>query len=144
VSSFSVSFRSADSADGPVCVLDLKGELDAHTASELEAAFQKCLDDGSARLLVHGSALQYISSAGLGVFMAYVEEARAQGGDIKISGLVPRVYNVFDLLGFPVLFDITPTETEALSRFGSDEPPGGAPIGPAPGCPAPGAHTGTP
>jgi len=142
VSSFSVSFRTVDASAGPVCVLDLKGELDAHTASELEAAFQKCLDEGRVRLLVHGGALQYISSAGLGVFMAYVEEARAQGGDIKIAGLAPRVYNVFDLLGFPVLFDITPTEGEAIARFDTDEAPGTAAGGPA-GGPAPDASTGT-
>lgn len=122
MSSFSVSFRSADGPDGrSVCVLDLKGELDAHTASELEAAFQKCIDEGTARLLVHGGGLHYISSAGLGVFMAYVEDARSQGGDIKIAELQPRVYNVFDLLGFPVLFDITRTEAEALKRFDSSE-----------------------
>lgn len=118
MSSFSVTFRHIDSGDGsPVCALDLKGELDAHTASELEAAFQKCLSDGHHRLVVNGGDLQYISSAGLGVFMAYIEEVRDRGGDIKIAELAPRVYNVFDLLGFPVLFQITQTEEEALANF---------------------------
>lgn len=117
MSSFSVAFRHP--ADTHVCVLDLKGELDAHTASELELAFQKCLDDGSHRIVVNGQNLQYISSAGLGVFMAYVEDVREHGGDIKIAALPPRVFNVFDLLGFPVLFDITQTEDEALQLFDS-------------------------
>ena len=49
--------------------------------------------------------------------MAYIEEVREQGGDIKIAALQPRVYNVFDLLGFPVLFDITDTEAEAVAKF---------------------------
>lgn len=121
MSSFSVTFRSNDAPDGQsVYILDLKGELDAHTASELEAAFQKCIDEDKARLVVHGGDLQYISSAGLGVFMAYIEEVRERGGDIKIAALQPRVYNVFDLLGFPVLFDITATEDEAVERFGAD------------------------
>lgn len=115
MSSFSVSFRHIDAP--PVCILDLRGELDAHTAAELEAAFEKCLDEGKARLLVHGAELQYISSAGLGVFIAYLEDARAAGGDIKIAALPERVYDVFDLLGFPVLLDITDTEAEALARF---------------------------
>ena len=119
MSSFSVSFRSTD-ADHGVCVLDIKGELDAHTASELEAAFQKCLEEAHTRIIVQGADLQYISSAGLGVFMAYIEEIRDQGGDIKIAALQPRVYNVFDLLGFPVLFDITSTEAEAVEKFESE------------------------
>lgn len=121
MSSFSVSFRTSEAPDGlAVCILELKGELDAHTASELEAAFQKCLAEGRARLLVHGGELGYISSAGLGVFMAYVEEVRERGGDIKIAELQARVFNVFDLLGFPLLFDITATEAEALARFGAE------------------------
>ncbi|MDX1420178.1 MAG: STAS domain-containing protein [Rubricoccaceae bacterium] len=120
MSSFSVSFRPHDArdADGArVCVLDLTGELDAHTAGEFEAALQKCLDDGHTRLVVSGRELQYISSAGLGVFMAFVEPVREQGGDIKIAELQPRVFNVFDLLGFPLLFDIVETEEAAVTRF---------------------------
>lgn len=113
MSNFSVGFRET----GSVCVLDLKGELDAHTASELEAALQKCRDDRQYRIIVNGEKLQYISSAGLGVFMAYIEDLRERGGDIKISALQPKVYNVFDLLGFPMLFDIVATDDEALARF---------------------------
>lgn len=113
MSNFSVGFRSNDQ----VQILDLKGELDAHTASELEAALQKCQDDERNKIVVNGENLQYISSAGLGVFMAYIEEVRESGGDIKIAALQPKVYNVFDLLGFPMLFDIVDSEAEAINKF---------------------------
>ncbi len=113
MSNFSVGFRST----GPFTILDLNGELDAHTASELEAAIQKCQDDKGFQIIVNGSQLQYISSAGLGVFMAYIEDVREQGGDIKIAALQPKVFNVFDLLGFPMLFDIVDDEKEAMSKF---------------------------
>lgn len=115
MSNFSVGFRSNE----PIQILDLKGELDAHTASELEAALQKCQDDERNQIVVNGENLQYISSAGLGVFMAYIEEVRERGGDIKIAALQPKVYNVFDLLGFPMLFDIVDTEKEAVAKFES-------------------------
>ena len=118
MSSFSVSFRTHTLDDEQsLSVLDLKGELDAHTAAELEAAIQKCLNDGNVSIIVNGKDLNYISSAGLGVFMAYIEEIRELDGDIKIAELAPRVFNVFDLLGFPVLFDIVRTEKEATERF---------------------------
>ena len=117
MSNFSVGFRS----NGAVQVLALQGELDAHTASELEAAIQKCQQEGKHRIVVNGEHLQYISSAGLGVFIAYIEEVREHGGDIKIAALKPKVYNVFDLLGFPMLFDIVETEEEALGRFTNAE-----------------------
>lgn len=117
MSNFSVGFRESDL----VQILDLKGELDAHTASELEAALQKCQDDDKYQIIVNGEHLQYISSAGLGVFMAYIEEVREQGGDIKIAALQPKVFNVFDLLGFPMLFDIHDSDEEALRKFELDQ-----------------------
>ena len=113
MSDFSVGFRDADG----VQILYLKGELDAHTASELEAAIQKCQGEQQYQIVVNGENLLYISSAGLGVFMAYIEELREEGGDIKIAALQPKVYNVFDPLGFPMLFDIVPTEEEAIHKF---------------------------
>jgi len=113
MSNFSVGFRS----NGDIQILDLRGELDAHTASELEAAIQKCQGGSSYRIVVNGSNLAYISSAGLGVFMAYIEEVREKGGDIKIAALQSKVFNVFDLLGFPMLFDILETEDDAVAKF---------------------------
>jgi len=115
MSNFSVGFR----VSGAIQVLSLHGELDAHTASELEAAIQKCQNEDNFQIIVNGAHLQYISSAGLGVFMAYIEEVREKGGDIKIVALQPKVFNVFDLLGFPMLFDILETEEEALAKFES-------------------------
>ncbi len=113
MSNFSVGFRSS----GVIQILDLRGELDAHTASELEAAIQKCQSDSQFHILINGSGLLYISSAGLGVFMAYIEEIRENGGDIKIAALQPKVFNVFDLLGFPMLFDIVDSEDDAIGKF---------------------------
>ena len=118
MSNFSVSF---DRTEGPpeahVRVLALRGELDAHTAPDFEAALQSCLDDGDARLVADGSGLSYVSSAGLGVFMAFVEPARDSGGDLKIAALPERVFEVFDLLGFPTVFDMHETVEEAVAAF---------------------------
>ncbi len=118
MSNFSVGFR----ARGSVQVLELNGELDAHTASELEAAIQRCKEAQNYCIVVNGQNLQYISSAGLGVFMAYIEELREAGGDIKIAALQPRVFNVFDLLGFPMLFQIVESEDDAIGLFGNSGP----------------------
>jgi anti-sigma B factor antagonist len=115
MSNFSVGFHST----GAVEVLDLRGELDAHTVPELEAAFRKLRLDGHHRIVVNGARLQYISSAGLGVLLGQIDEIREQGGDIKIAALKPNVFNVFDLLGFPLLFNIVATEEEAVALFPS-------------------------
>lgn len=113
MSNFKINVRESTNIN----VLDLKGYLDAHTAPELEKAFQNLLEEKKFNIVVNCRDLTYISSAGLGVFMAYIEDVRKNSGDIKLSNMTPKVYNVFDLLGFPLLYDITKDETEAIQKF---------------------------
>jgi len=110
---FKIHHRDGDG----VSVIELKGYLDAHTAPDLEIAFQKLLTEKKYNVVVNCRDLSYISSAGLGVFMAYVEDIRKNLGDIKLTNMSPKVYNVFDLLGFPILYEIYKDEHEAVSRF---------------------------
>lgn len=98
-------------------VLEIAGELDAHTASQLEDAFQALIGERKFKIIVNCARLDYIASAGLGVFMAYIEDVRSYGGDIKLTNLKPKVFHVFDLLGFPALYDIVETEAEAIEKF---------------------------
>ena len=110
---FKISFRE----NGKVHVMDLRGYLDAHTAPNLEEAFQKLLKEKKFNILVNCKDLAYISSAGLGVFMAFIEDVRTGGGDIKMSNMSPKVYNIFDLLGFPMLYEIFTDEHDAVKKF---------------------------
>ena len=49
--------------------------------------------------------------------MAYVETMREHNGDIKFSNLKEDVYNIFDLLGFPVLYEFFDKEEDAILKF---------------------------
>ncbi|MGD8780773.1 MAG: STAS domain-containing protein [Ignavibacteria bacterium] len=110
---FNVNVREV----GVVNVIDLKGYLDAHTAPELETAFNKLIDSNNYKVVVNFNDLNYISSAGLGVFMAYVETMRENKGDIKFTNMKENVYNIFDLLGFPMLYEFFKEEQEAVEKF---------------------------
>lgn len=110
---FSINKRN----NGKVECIDISGYLDAHTAPELENAIKETIDNGNIRILVNFKDLDYISSAGLGVFMAFIEDVRSDGGDIKMAEMKEKVYSVFDLLGFPMLFEIARKEEEALKGF---------------------------
>jgi anti-sigma B factor antagonist len=110
-------FKIAQRETENVNVIELKGYLDAHTAPKLEEAFQSLLNGERFRIVVNCKDLSYISSAGLGVFMAFIEDVRKNQGDIKLTNLSPKVYNVFDLLGFPLLYEIFRDEKEAIKRF---------------------------
>ena len=49
--------------------------------------------------------------------MAFIEKVRENSGDIKLSTMSDKVYNIFDLLGFPLLYEIFKTEDEAINKF---------------------------
>jgi anti-sigma B factor antagonist len=110
---FKIGQRQQDSVN----VIELKGYLDAHTAPRLEEALQGLVDSRRFNIIVNCRDLSYISSAGLGVFMAFIEDVRKNKGDIKLTNMSPKVYNVFDLLGFPLLYEILSDEQEAVRRF---------------------------
>jgi len=102
---------------GEVSSLRLKGFLDAHTAPDLERVIQKLIDEKRFKIIVNFKELNYISSAGLGVFMGFIEEVRNNGGDIKLTNMNPKIFRVFDLLGFPTLYEIRDDESQALESF---------------------------
>jgi anti-sigma B factor antagonist len=102
---------------GDLTIIALQGFLDAHTAPEFEKQVQQELESGNVRLIADCANLTYISSAGLGVFMSFIEEIRAAGGDLKICNLVPKVAQVFEILGFQSIFDIVPTVGDAAASF---------------------------
>ena len=103
--------------EGDISVLALEGFLDAHTAPIFEQAIQSELDNGRRRLVVDGQRLSYISSAGLGVFMGFIEQIRQEGGDLKICGLNQRVRQIFEILGFQAIYDMLDTVPDAIRRF---------------------------
>ena len=100
-----------------ISILYIKGYLDAHTAPELESALQKLVDEQRYNVIVNFKDLNYISSAGLGVFMGFIENIRENKGDIKLSAMKPKIYRVFDLLGFPSLYEIFDDEEQAIAKF---------------------------
>ena len=110
-------FSTSINEKGDVSVINLKGYLDAHTAPTLENNFSQLIENNKYKIVVNFTDLAYISSAGLGVFMAYIESIRENKGDIKLTNMTDKVFNIFDLLGFPLLYEIYKNEDEAIKKF---------------------------
>lgn len=110
---FSINTKRHDNIE----ILNLIGFLDAHTSVELENYLEKLINEGKYKIVVNFEKLSYISSAGLGVFMAFIETARENSGDIKLCGMTDKIYNIFDMLGFPILFEIYKEEDSAIGKF---------------------------
>ena len=87
-------------------IIAVIGEIDASSSIELDLAIAKSVGEGYTRLLVDCSALEYISSAGLGVFMSYIEEFNEKGIKMVLYGMSERVENTFQILGLNELLSI--------------------------------------
>lgn len=110
-------FAIQKSNEGSLSIIAIEGFVDAHTAPQFENAIQSEIEAGRTRIVVNCEKLNYISSAGLGVFMSFIEETRDSGGDIKICGLVPKVKQTFEILGFQEIFEMLDDQSSAIQRF---------------------------
>lgn len=99
----------------PNWILKLNGEIDASNSVNVDAAIQELLQDGAKKLLVDCSELEYISSAGLGVFMSYLEEFQERSISLVIFGLKAKVFQVFHILGLDQLITIKQDKIAALA-----------------------------
>ncbi|HCX76919.1 MAG TPA: anti-sigma F factor antagonist [Algoriphagus sp.] len=97
-------------------ILRIQGEIDASNSVQLDESIRSLADNGAKSILVDGSDLEYISSAGLGVFMSYLEDFQEQGVSLKILALDPKVFEVFKILGLDQLISIFPTKEEAIQE----------------------------
>lgn len=94
-------------------IISVVGEIDASSSIELDLAIARSVGEGFRKILVDCSALEYISSAGLGVFMSYIEELREKNIPMVIYGMKEKVANTFHILGLADLLQITQTREEA-------------------------------
>ncbi len=107
----------AGSSDG-VSVLRVSGYLDTTTAGELEKAVFSLVDRGHYRIVIDLGGVDYISSAGWGIFIGEIKAIRNHGGDLKLAGMVGDVHEVYQLLEFHTIIEAFPTVAEAEASFG--------------------------
>ena len=102
-----------------VSVLKVSGYLDTTTAGELETALYGLLEREAYKIVVDLSGVNYISSAGWGIFIGEIKRIRNHGGDLKLVGMVGDVHEVFQLLEFHSILEAFPTTQEAVEAFKS-------------------------
>lgn len=83
------------------CVVRLSGRLDAVTAPDAEGALGGLVDEGQTHLAIDLSAMEYVSSAGLRVFLVTAKKLKAAGGELSLAGLAGNVKEVIEISGFP-------------------------------------------
>jgi anti-sigma B factor antagonist len=104
-----------------VVVLKLHGIVDSGTAQVLEDKFNDLVASNNVRIVADLGDVNYISSAGWGIFVGEIKGIRQRSGDIKLASMHPDVREVFDLLEFNTLLKPYATKEEALSAFAAHQ-----------------------
>ena len=107
-----VEIKSVDKDD--VHVILVNGEVDASSSIHLDQSINNATKKHK-KILVDCRNLEYISSAGLGVFMSYINDLEENDISMVLFGLSEKVKHVFQILGLDQLLQITATEEEATS-----------------------------
>ncbi len=94
-------------------IIAIIGEIDASSSIELDLTIAKSVGDGFSKILIDCSSLEYISSAGLGVFMSYIEEFKDKNIQMVLFGMKEKVANTFTILGLADLLHIRASKEEA-------------------------------
>jgi anti-sigma B factor antagonist len=102
--------------DDAVVIVGLQGRMDSSTASIVEEKMLGLINRGENRLVVDCAQLDYISSAGLRVFLMAAKRLTQTKGKIVLATLNDDVKQVFDLTGFSSIFQICPSREEAISH----------------------------
>jgi anti-sigma B factor antagonist len=101
--------RTAD-----IVTLSLSGKLDTMTAKAFEERILAHIGSGDWRFIIDLGQLDYISSAGLRVFLLAAKRLGSPNGKIVVCSLKDPVREVFDIAGFSSIFSIYGSHDEAL------------------------------
>lgn len=108
--------RVSTSTDSNSYTVWLEGDLDASSAILLDESIRQALEQQPDWLWIDCDQLVYISSAGIGVFVSYLEDIERQNTRLALIHVNPVVQNVFRMLGLDDLVPVATSREEAI-RF---------------------------
>ena len=97
--------------------LSLSGKLDATTAKAFEEKIFAQMESGERRFIIDLAQLDYISSAGLRVFMLAGKRLSSANGKMVLCALKDPVKEVFDIAGFSSIFSVYGSRDEAIKNL---------------------------
>ncbi|HOT96794.1 MAG TPA: STAS domain-containing protein [bacterium] len=95
----------------------VRGYVDTTTSPELQRQLTEIIQEGVTQIIIDLGAVNYVSSAGWGVFVGEIRGLREQGGDLKIIQMIPEVNEVFEMLEFNRILTCYDSLEEAIDDY---------------------------
>ena len=100
-------------------VISVQGKLDATTAQEATAFFDKEIEAGDVKLVIDLGAVTYISSAGILTVLAAAQNARSAGGDVRLAGAEGNIQRTLEMVGFTRMMAAFDSTDGAVASYSS-------------------------
>jgi anti-sigma B factor antagonist len=102
---------------GAVSIMRLSGTaLDVSNVAAFRADFGNVVKDNP-RVVLNFQNLEFIDSSGVGSLLSLLRQCNGSGGDVKLCALPDNIRSLFELVRINRLFEIFPTEDEAVRAF---------------------------
>lgn len=98
-------------------LIEVSGDIDTLTAPEMQACLTQELREEPMLFIIDLTAVRYISSMGLRVFLSHLKRVKANEGSMVIAGASKLVNEVFRMSGFANYFEMVGERVEALDRL---------------------------
>lgn len=103
---------------GDVAILVCEGPIVSGAEAEhLEQKIVSELDEGSRHLVLEVNAVPRVDSSGLGMMVRVLMRVRKAGGDLKIASPPAFVITLLEMTRLSKLFQVFPTEQEAVASY---------------------------
>ena len=109
--------------DDEIAIISARGFIDTTTAPDLEKRLEEQLALNKYRIIVNLENIDYVSSAGWGVFVSEIREIRENNGDLVLVNMSSDVFDVYELMEFSsILKSFESIEDAILSLSGKGSP----------------------
>ena len=100
-----------------VKVVRFDGDLDTNTSPDAEALLNGLIAEGADKIVINFEKLNYVSSAGLRIFLSTAKKLKRSEGALALCCLNETVQEVFEISGFIAILNVLNSEEEALASF---------------------------
>jgi anti-sigma B factor antagonist len=116
-----IDFNSRTTEKGTL-VISVGGRLNEETNGYFFDCVKEEIQNGNRYIVINCADLGHISSVGLGALVRARSRAAKAGGVIYLAHLDATMMDLFRLVRFDRLFDIFPTEHEAIEAIEKGDP----------------------
>lgn len=109
---------STRSTNAELRVLDIEGEIDVYTSTQLKETIVSTIGEGIKFIVMNLSKVEYLDSTGLGVLIGALKHLREKQGNLIIVSPSMRIMRIFEITGLYKIFSIYQTEEEASQKEG--------------------------